>query len=232
MSTETRIAELERELKAARRRVDDMRADHDQAVRAYEQRIEELKESHEARVDTISAMVEQVQECDAQIERWIEAFNMVRNDKGVWMWGDDLIEDRNKWFNEYRRIRDEWNRFVPEYNAVVAPSARLASLRNIGRPLAAGPGQVERIKARRKEGKSLRWIAEEMGLGLQTVRTVLDKADGVDRATLARLERIAPDKIAEARSRRAIRDIAALPKRINANLKRNAELIKQAKGLK
>jgi hypothetical protein len=232
MSTETRIAELERELKAARRRVDDMRADHDQAVRAYEQRIEELKESHEARVDTISAMVEQVQECDAQIERWIEAFNMVRNDKGVWMWGDDLIEDRNKWFNEYRRIRDEWNRFVPEYNAVVAPSARLASLRNIGRPARcrSWPGRAYQGPPEGRQVTALDCGGD--GLGLQTVRTVLDKADGVDRATLARLERIAPDKIAEARSRRAIRDIAALPKRINANLKRNAELIKQAKGLK
>jgi hypothetical protein len=61
---------------------------------------------------------------------------------------------------------------------------------------------------------------------------VLDKADGADRATLARLERIAPDKFAEASTRRSSKDIAALPKRINANLKRNAELLEQAKGLK
>ena len=67
---------------------------------------------------------------------------------------------------------------------------------------------------------------------MRTVRTIIDKKDGVDRATLARLQRIAPDKFAEARTRRSIKEIAALPKRINANLKRNAELMKAAKGLR
>lgn len=42
---------------------------------------------------------------------------------------------------------------------------------------------------------------------------------------------IAPEKIAEARVRRSSKEIAALPKRINANMKRNAELVKLAKGL-
>jgi hypothetical protein len=45
-------------------------------------------------------------------------------------------------------------------------------------------------------------------------------------------KRIAPDKVAEARARHSSKEIAALPKRINGNLKRNAELLKQAKGLK
>jgi hypothetical protein len=88
------------------------------------------------------------------------------------------------------------------------------------------------VLAYRKTGRSLRWIAEEMNLGLQTVRTIIDKRAGVDRATLARLERIAPDKAAEVRARRCSKEIAALPKRINENLKRNAELIKKAKGLR
>ena len=47
---------------------------------------------------------------------------------------------------------------------------------------------------RRKAGQSLRDIADDTTLSQRTVRTIVDKADGVDRATLARLERIAPDK--------------------------------------
>jgi hypothetical protein len=80
-------------------------------------------------------------------------------------------------------------------------------------------------------GESIRSIAENMELSVRTVRTIIDKKDGVDRATLTRLQRIAPDKVAEARARRSIKEVAALPKRINGNLKRNAELIKSAKGL-
>jgi hypothetical protein len=45
------------------------------------------------------------------------------------------------------------------------------------------------------------------------------------------LQRIAPDKFAEARTRRSNTEIGALPKRINNNLKRNPELIDAAEGL-
>jgi hypothetical protein len=84
---------------------------------------------------------------------------------------------------------------------------------------------------RRKAGQSLRDIADETRLGFQTVRTVVDKAASVDRATLARIQRIAPDMLAEAgeRSRKRTRD--ALPRRINAALKDCAELRKRAKGI-
>jgi hypothetical protein len=195
------------------------------ALKERDRRIEELREERDKQAELITRMRAQLEECGAQIERWKEAFNMVPNDQGVWEWGDDLIEDRDKWFTKFQEVRALWNKNVADFNAKVAP-------RGMGRPLAAGKGQRDRILAYRRAGKSLRWIAEEMNLGLQTVRTVIDKRDGVDRATLARLQRIAPDKFAEARTRRSIKEIAALPKRINANLKRNAELLKEAKGLK
>jgi predicted RNase H-like nuclease (RuvC/YqgF family) len=202
-----RIAELETELEAARRRYDELRADHDETLREHDRHIEKLKASHEKGHDIVSSLIEQIEECDAQIERWIEAFDMVLNDKGQYVWEDGLIQERDKWFNQYRELLADWNRFVPEYNAKVVPTA---SQRNMGRPLAAGPGQVDRIKIYRRKGHSLRWIADKMNLGLQTVRTVLDKSDGVDRATLKRLERIAPDKFAEARTKRSRREIAPL----------------------
>jgi DNA-binding CsgD family transcriptional regulator len=158
------------------------------------------------------------------LERWIEAFNMELGDDGHWHWAEGLIQDRDKWFNEFTKLLAEWNKFVPRYNARIDP-------RNMGRPLQASEAQCQRVLQRRKSGQSLRSIAEEMTLSLQTVRTIIDRKDGVDRATIRRLQRIAPDKIAETRARRSSKEIAALPKRINANLKRNAELIKAAKGL-
>jgi hypothetical protein len=54
----------------------------------------------------------------------------------------------------------------------------------------------------------------------------------VDRATIARLQGIALDRICEARTRRSSKEIAALPKRINADLKRNGELLKQGEGVR
>jgi len=84
---------------------------------------------------------------------------------------------------------------------------------------------------RRNAGQSLRLIAEDTALGLRTVRTIADKADGVDRATLARLERIAPDKFREARERSRQRMRDALPHQITLAHERGTDLVKQAKGL-
>jgi hypothetical protein len=206
MKTDQRIGELE------------------DALKDKERRIEELKGERDEQTALIAELREQIEECDAQIDRWIEAFDMVLGDDGVWQWQEGLIQERNKWFDKFQEVRALWNKNVAAFNAKVAP-------RNMGRPLACSEAQSARIIAYHKGGKSLRWIAEEMELGLQTVRSVIDKRNGVDRATLKRLERIAPDKLAEARTRRSIKEITALPKRINANRKRNAELIRAAKGL-
>jgi hypothetical protein len=195
------------------------------ALKDRDRRITDLREERDEQAETIKSLREQIEECDAQIERWIEAFDMVLGDDGEWHWREGLIQDRDKWLNKFQEIRADWNKFVGQYNATVAP-------RNMGRPLQASKAQQQRVLSKHAAGQSLRSIAEEMELGLQTVRTIIDKRDGVDRATLSRLQRIAPDKIAEARARRSSKEIAALPKRINANLQRNAELLKETKGLK
>jgi DNA-binding CsgD family transcriptional regulator len=44
------------------------------------------------------------------------------------------------------------------------------------------------VRKLRKAGKSLRWIAEETSLGLNTVRTILAKANGATRKHLARIK--------------------------------------------
>jgi hypothetical protein len=134
----------------------------------------------------------------------------------------------NEVFAAHRTLINDWNRFVGLYNDRVAPTYR-----NIGRPLAAGPGQVADVRKRRKAGESIRSIALETNLSERTVRTIIGKTEGMDRATIERLERIAPDDRATViRERRQARDIAALPGRINAALKTADDLRKRAKGLK
>jgi hypothetical protein len=78
---------------------------------------------------------------------------------------------------------------------------------------------------------SLRRIADETNLGMQTVRTITAKSSCSDRASMKRLERIDPEREAvtawEARKR--TRD--ALPKKIAETLETGAALIKAVKGL-
>jgi hypothetical protein len=158
-------------------------------------------------------------------EQWIEAFKMELNDKDEWSWSK-FVDDHHEQAERYEALRLKWNKFVGEYNGVVAPRHR-----NFGRPLAASDSQRADVRKRRKAGQSLREIAEDTNLGLRTVRTIVDKADGLDRGAVARLERIAPDRLAEARERRLRRLRVSLPRRINDDIKRGAELRKQAKGL-
>jgi hypothetical protein len=64
------------------------------------------------------------------------------------------------------------------------------------------------------------------------VRTIVDRGDGRDRATMMRLTRIDPDRRLEASWRARQRTRTALPKRINTILTKGRELVKAAKGLK
>jgi len=83
-----------------------------------------------------------------------------------------------------------------------------------------------------KDGLSLRAIADETNLSFRTVRTIIAKSNGTDRATMRRLERIAPDKFAEAKERSSKRTRDALPRRIKAFVGDGRDMLKEAKGLK
>jgi hypothetical protein len=115
-------------------------------------------------------------------------------------------------------------RFVGEYNATVRH-------RNVGRPLAAGDGQIAAVLNLHKCGKSLRAIAEETNLGLSTVRTIIDQDGQRDRTTVKHLARIRRDMGEDWTWQSRKRTRTALPQRINAVLQQGAELSKEAKGL-
>jgi hypothetical protein len=204
-SVKTRIAELEDELKQRDRRINELKADLAKA--------EAL----------ITEMREHVEDADAVIDSWIEAFAMVQGDDGKWSY-DEWIDQCQEYQQRYRDLLRDWNQFVPDYNAAVRR-------RNVGRPLAASEAQVATVLKLHKGDMSLRDIAEETSLGLQTVRTIVAQSSGNDRTMVGRLERIDPNRreVLAWRARKRTRD--ALPKRINETLAKGDELVKEAKGL-
>jgi hypothetical protein len=86
----------------------------------------------------------------------------------------------------------------------------------------------------RGTGRASRNIAEEMTLGLQTVRTVIGQKSGKDRTTRhhrQQLERIDIDQQQRRKWKRQRQTGNRLPSRINAILKEGKALVKEAKGL-
>lgn len=197
------------------------------ALKERDARIAELTRERDAERELVAQMKEHVESANELIESWIEAFEMTLNDKEEWCWQGPLLDAYDEQRGKYLALLRAWNRFVPQYNAIVAPRQR-----NFGRPLGASESQQTEVLRLHKAGLTLRGIADQMALGLRTVRTIIEKRDGVDRATLARLARIAPDKLAEAKELMRKRGRDALPARISATLKQGAKLLKATKGLR
>jgi transposase len=107
----------------------------------------------------------------------------------------------------------------------------LINMQSVGRPLAASEAQCAQVSKLRKAGTSLRGIAEETGLGLNTVRTIVGKANGTDRTTKGWRERIEPDRAQATRWKRQRRTGNALPRRAQGVVEQVRALRKEAKGL-
>lgn len=205
MDTDKRIQELE------------------DTIRRRDERIAELTQERDHERELNSDLREHFADVNAMIEQWRDAFDMTLNDDGEWDWSE-YIQHHKAIEACYDALLKKWNRFVPQYNAIVAPT-----IPHPGRPIAASPAQRADVLKRRKARQSLRRIADDTALSFQTVRTIIDRADGVDRSTRARLAKIAPDKLADAleRANRKLRN--SLPGRINAMVKQGAELQKRLK---
>src|SRR5215471_2384425 len=162
-----RIAELEDDLKEK------------------EQRLQELKANLDKASDLIQRQQEHVLDANELIQSWIEAFGMVHDDDGDWTWAP-FVGACEECREDYLALAKKWNEFVPEYNAKVNP-------RPVGRRLQASEEQRKTVIKLRNRRLSLRGIAEETGLGLNTVRTIVDQRDGRDRTTMKHLERVYRD---------------------------------------
>lgn len=201
-----RIRHLEDELKVAQQRIVEVKA-----------------EVNEAR-DLVTRMEDHVKDSDAVIESWIAAFDMQLDDDGTWCFTHRLSDQFDVLYAKYLALLKDWNKIIPQYNAVINP-------KEIGRPLAASEAQCKTVRKMHGAGASLRSIADETNLGLQTVRTIIGRETRSDRTSIARLTRIDPEHQAVVSWKARKRTRAGLPKRIDETLKDGAALLKEVKGL-
>jgi hypothetical protein len=201
-----RLYQLEDDLKAAEKRIAEMKVERDEALGLVERQREHVEDVH------------------AMIDRWIEAFAMTLGEDGSWHWKDGAMEWYDEMAEKYHALAKRWNKLIPKYNAIVAS-------REIGRPLLASEAQCTAVLKLRKAGSSLQDIVDDTSLSLRTVRTIIGRADRTDRTSLKRLQKVDPDRatLISSRARKRTRD--ALPKQIDHLLAQGASLIQEAKGL-
>ncbi len=91
-------------------------------------RILELKGDLDEAQMLIGEMQEQVQDSNDMIDRWVEAFEITLGDNGTYS-PAPWIAKMESYLDKYNALAAQWNKFIPKYNAAVAP-------RRIGRPVA------------------------------------------------------------------------------------------------
>jgi hypothetical protein len=227
---ERRIEALENQLRIVRTQLAAEKAKRlDERLKDLSEELAETKDRHER-------MRQHVIDAAAMIDRWIDAFDLQVTEEGKYKPAaphiidsyDALVKDYNDLLKQFEDLREKWNAHVPIWNAEIAPKRKRA----VGRPLAASEAQCRKVLRLRAEGKSIRFIADEMNLGMQTVRTIIDRKDYADRATLKHLDKIdhkpIRDKLAKGRKR--TRE-ALLKTGIAEMVKTGEQLHKEAKGL-
>jgi DNA-binding NarL/FixJ family response regulator len=194
-------------------------------IDARGRRNDELRREINEQNALITELREEVEDLSETLQNFKDTFDLVPADEPDTVTNAPLVDRLDEALEKRHDMLRKYNDLIRFVRARVFP-------RSIGRPLACSDEQRKRILAYRKAGKSLRSIAEEMNLGLQTVRTVIDKKDRKDRTTLDRWQQIEPDMRTERDRRRRRKDVDALRKRIPRLMEDSAELIKRAKGLK
>jgi hypothetical protein len=192
-------------------------------IKHRDRRIEELRREIDEQRDLIRRMEEHAENYCNDIEAWKETFDMVETERGTWTWAP-FWQQRADLVADYNDLVRKWNRYLPLINGHGRP---------VGRPLAASEAQCDAVLKLRRQGYSLRGIAEETSLGLNTVVTIVSKSNGSDRTTKkhrARLERIDPSRHT-LRWKRQHHTGENLPRRAQATAKEGRTLIKEAKGL-
>ena len=192
-------------------------------LKVKERRIEELRLEIDEQRELIDRLRENSEEADGVFEAWIETFEMERTDSGGLTW-KPFWQEHNQLIDDYNDLVRRWNKYLPVINR---------EPRNVGRPLAASEAQVVQVQKLRKAGRSLRGIAEDTSLSVDTVRTIVGKMNGNDRTTTKhrqRLERI-DERQRLAKWKRQRRTGDALPRRVQRVVEGGRALVKEAKGL-
>ena len=119
-------------------RIEELEAD----LQARDGRIKELKAEQREAHDLVDQMREQVEDSNTMVESWIEAFDMVEDEDGMWTWGPGikaLHDNHARLQDQHQKLLRKWNKLVGDYNSTVAPRER-------GRPLEASDAQVKAVK--------------------------------------------------------------------------------------
>jgi hypothetical protein len=193
-------------------------------IKQRDKRIEELRAEIDEQRDLMSRLREHAEDYGNTLERWQEAFGMQMTDDGKWTW-KPFWQEYKALIDKHNDLVSRWNRFVPLINGGTQP---------VGRPLAASEAQCAEVLKLHKQGRSLRGIADDTSLGLNTVRTIIAKKNGSDRTMKKhrqRVERIELDRTRLASQRRQKRTGDALPRQAQRVVEEGQELIKEAKGL-
>jgi hypothetical protein len=193
----------------------------DERIKERDRRIAELRDEVDELRDLVQRLREHAEDYDNVIEQWKEAFQMTETDGGGWTW-EPFWQEHWATINDYNAIVRDWNKYLHLINGRTQP---------VGRPLAASEAQVARVLKLHKAGKSLRGIVDETSLGLNTVRTIVGKANGTDRTTKHHRARIEIDRAQIASQKRQRRTGAALPRQAQRVVEEGQALIKEAKGL-
>ena len=119
-------------------------------LRQRDRLIDNLRREQDEATDLIRRFDEYVEDYNATLERWREAFDMVLTDGG-WSW-KPFWDEHYDLVNRYISLVRNWNRAVPVLNA---------GLQDVGRPLAASDAQVATVTKLHKAGKSLRGIDDQ-----------------------------------------------------------------------
>jgi hypothetical protein len=192
-------------------------------IKHRDRRIEELRAEIDEQRDLIHRLREKVEEGDEVIERWCESFGMRMTDDGAWTW-EPFWDEHWQNIDDYDNLVRLWNKYLPLISGRMQP---------VGRALAASEAQVAEALRLRKRGRSLRGIAEDLTLGLNTVRTIISKGNGTDRATRKHRQRLERVELGQqmAHWKRQRRTGNALPRQVQRVVEEGRALIKEAKGL-
>jgi len=197
-------------------------------IASLKERLADARREKDDALELVGEMRESLQESSDMIDSWIAVFEMEQDERGVWMFDNQksLWDEYEQVLANYAKLARKWAKFVPRFNASVDP-------KDAGRPIAASKAQMAKVRALRKAGQSLRAIATETGLGLRTVRTILDKDAGKGRAAERKnhLRKVEFNRMRAAAFRSRKRQFEALPKQLAEIQKDRARLQKAARGL-
>jgi hypothetical protein len=220
--------------KSLRGRITDLEGE----LKQRDDRVKELaKERDEERIEC-AKLREKLEEAHENINEWVEIFHSWEegfNDTIV-MW-----REMDEEADGYAELKRRWNRLVAEHTTLMdlVDERRLngtLAKRERGRQIAATPEQRMSVFCLHDEGVSLREIANEVGIGFQTVRTLIGKINGTDRASRKLMGRRAFHEVinkrikisrkdnASYRARKRVRD--AWPKRLDQQRNRSEALLK------